>query len=94
MSTLPLADRVKIEIETRGSPRRHLGLAQPDEGAAAHIFQLSIVLWLVTAVTFITTADWTDPLRQLRRLAFPATIVALAFVALYYLEHAWYVHPI
>jgi hypothetical protein len=62
----------------------------PDEGAGAHIFQLSIVALVPTAFLFLATADWTQPLRTVRRLALPAVVVILAFAALYYLEHYFY----
>ena len=63
----------------------------PDEGTAAHIFHLSIVALVPMIFLFLATADWTQPLRYLRRLAFPAAASVLAFVALYYLEHYYYV---
>ena len=62
----------------------------PDEGAAAHIFQLSIVALVPMIFLFLATADWTQPLRSVRRLAFPAAALVLAFAALYYLEHYYY----
>jgi hypothetical protein len=60
---------------------------QPDEGSAAHIFQLSIVALLPTILLFLTTADWKQPLRSVRPLALPAGALFVAFGALYYLEH-------
>jgi hypothetical protein len=60
---------------------------QPDEGAAAHIFQLSVLALVPMIVFFLGTADWRQPLRSALRLAFPATALFLAFGALYYLEH-------
>ncbi len=60
---------------------------QPDEGAAAHIFQLSIVALVPTILLFFATADWSQSLRSARPLAFPAAVLVLAFGALYYLEH-------
>jgi len=60
---------------------------QPDEGSAAHIFQLSIVAMVPTILLFLATADWKRPLRSVRPLAFPAGALVLAFGALYYLEH-------
>lgn len=60
---------------------------QPDEGAAAHIFQLSIVALAPMVLLFLATADWMQPLRSARPLAFPAAALVLAFGALYYLEH-------
>jgi len=60
---------------------------QPDEGAAAHILQLSIVALMPMTLLFFGTADWKRPSRSVRRLAFPAAAVVLAFAALYYLEH-------
>ena len=60
---------------------------QPDEGAAAHIFQLSIVALLPAFLLFVATADWRQPWRSARPLAFAIVTLALAFRALYYLEH-------
>ena len=60
---------------------------QRDEGSAAHIFQLSIVAIIAVAGIFFATADWRQPLRSARWLAFPAVTLTLAFGALYYLEH-------
>lgn len=60
---------------------------QPDEGTAAHIFQLSIVALLPMILLFLATADWRTPLQSTRRLAFPAATLAVAFGALYFLEH-------
>lgn len=60
---------------------------QPDEGSAAHIFQLSIVALVPTILLFLATADWKEPLRSVRPLAFPAGALVVAFGALYYLEH-------
>jgi hypothetical protein len=63
---------------------------EPDEGTAAHIFQLSIVAVALSILVFLTTADWKQPLRSARPLAFPAAALVLAFGALYYLEHFRY----
>jgi hypothetical protein len=63
---------------------------QPDEGAAAHIFQLSIAALVPMILLFFATADWKKPLQSVRILAFPAAALALAFAALYYLEHVYY----
>jgi hypothetical protein len=60
---------------------------QPDEGSLAHIFQLTIVVLVLTIFLFLATADWKRPLRSARPLALPATALVLAFAALYYLEH-------
>jgi hypothetical protein len=60
---------------------------QPDEGTAAHIFQLSIAALVPMILLFLATADWRQPLRSARPLAFPAAALVLAFGALYYLEH-------
>jgi hypothetical protein len=60
---------------------------ETDEGAGAHIFQLSIVALVPTLLVFLCTADWKRPLRSTRLLAFPAAALVVAFGALYYLEH-------
>ena len=70
-----------------------LGYTQPplpDEGTGAHIFQLSLVALVPIGCLFLATADWAEPVRTVRRLAFPAVMVVLAFAALYYLEHYFY----
>jgi energy-coupling factor transporter transmembrane protein EcfT len=63
---------------------------QPDEGTAAHIFQLSIVALVPAILLFLATADWRKPWRSARPLAFSAAALALAFAALFYLEHYFY----
>jgi hypothetical protein len=60
---------------------------QPDEGAAAHIFQLAVAASAAMIVLFLATADWHQPSRSVRPLAIPAAALVLAFAALYYLEH-------
>lgn len=60
---------------------------QPDEGSAAHIFQLSIGLLVPTMLLFVGTADWKRPRRILRSVATMAVMPAIAFGALYYLGH-------
>ncbi len=59
---------------------------EPDEGAGAHIFQLSIAALAPIGFLFLATADWTRPLQIVRRLAFPGAAVVLAFGILYYFE--------
>ncbi len=58
-----------------------------DEGTAAHLFQLAIVLLLPAGLTFLATADWRQPLRVVRRLVLPAAALIVAFSTLYYMEH-------
>jgi DMSO/TMAO reductase YedYZ heme-binding membrane subunit len=65
----------------------YFGPRQSDEGAAAHIFQLSILAFLPIGLLFFATLDWKKPLRNTRILAVPASFLVLAFGALYYLEH-------
>jgi hypothetical protein len=62
-------------------------LPEPDEGALAHIFQLSVVAAFVAGLVFLASADWSQPARAARRLTLPALALMLAFGALYYLEH-------
>ncbi len=63
---------------------------QPDEGAAAHIFQISVVALGAALLGFLATADWTQPGRRLRTLALPISIVSIALAALFYLERIFY----
>lgn len=63
---------------------------QADEGTAAHIFQLSILLLAPMGLLYLATADWEHPLRSARPMAVPAAAILLAFAALYYLEHYFY----
>lgn len=60
---------------------------QPDEGTAAHIFQICIALCLPVFLLFFTTADWRRPQRYLRALAVPAIVIAVAFAVLFHVEH-------
>jgi hypothetical protein len=59
----------------------------PDEGTAAHIFQLSIVALVPVVLLFLATADWGQPWRSARPLALSGAALIFAFGALYYLEH-------
>jgi energy-coupling factor transporter transmembrane protein EcfT len=59
----------------------------PDEGAAAHIFQISIVLLVPVLLVFFVTADWKHPWRSARSLLLSIVPLVLAFGALYRLEH-------
>jgi fucose 4-O-acetylase-like acetyltransferase len=59
---------------------------QTDEGTAAHIFQLSIVLLVPMILLFLVTVDWKKPLRNARVMVLPAAALGIAFEALYYLE--------
>ena len=66
---------------------------QPDEGTGAHIFQLSIMALAPAILIFLATADWSEPWRRIRFLAIPGSVLVLAFGALYYLEHYyWLAH--
>jgi hypothetical protein len=58
-----------------------------DEGAAAHLFQLAIVLLLPAGLAYLATADWRRPLEVSMRLAVPSAALVIAFSTLYYLEH-------
>ena len=58
-----------------------------DEGTAAHLFQLAIVLLLPTGLTFLATADWRQPRTVAERLFVPAAALVVAFSTLYYMEH-------
>jgi hypothetical protein len=60
---------------------------EPDEGAAAHIFQLSIAALVPTILLFLATADWKRPWRSVRPLVFPAAALVVAFGVLYHFEH-------
>jgi hypothetical protein len=73
-------------LQPRGTPQ------DPDEGAAAHIFQLSVAALLPTILLFLSTADWKQPFRSARPLVLPAAALVLAFGALYYLEHYYLQH--
>ena len=64
---------------------------QADEGAGAHIFQLSVVAFLPAIIVFLATADWKRMQQTSRPLAISATALGFAFAALYYLEHYFHV---
>ncbi len=69
----------------------YLQAPQPDEGAGAHIFQLSIAARFPVLVVFLATADWKKPVQIARLLVAPVVTLVLAFGALYYLEHYYYI---
>ncbi|MEQ1726914.1 MAG: hypothetical protein ABL982_00925 [Vicinamibacterales bacterium] len=58
-----------------------------DEGTAAHLFQLAVVLLAPAGFTFLATADWRYPSRVAKRLVVPAAALTVAFATLYYMEH-------
>jgi len=58
-----------------------------DEGTAAHLFQLAIVLLAPAGLTFLATADWHRPRDVARQLVIPAAALVVAFSTLYYMEH-------
>ena len=60
---------------------------QPDEGSAAHIFQLSIAALVPKVLLFLGTADWKHPSRSVPPLLLPGVTLAVTFSALFYLEH-------
>jgi hypothetical protein len=64
--------------------------APADEGAAAHIFQIAIVLVVPALLLFVFTADWKQPSRSALRLAVPGLLLIAAFAALYFLEHVYF----
>ena len=68
--------------------RRHP--APTDEGAAAHIFQIAVVLIVPALFLFAFTVDWMRPSRIARRLAVPGLALIAAFTALYFLEHVYF----
>jgi len=55
--------------------------------AAAHLFQLAILLLLPAGLVFLVTADWNRPLAVVKRLVAPGAAVVVAFTVLYYMEH-------
>ncbi len=57
-----------------------------DEGAAARLFQLTIVLLLPAGLTFFATADWRTPAGVVKRLVVPAVALVVAFSTLFYME--------
>ena len=59
---------------------------QPDD-IREHIFQLAIVALVPMLLVFLASADRRQPLRSARLLAVPAAASAVAFAALYVLEH-------
>jgi len=67
-----------------------IGYTQPpqsDEGALAHIFQLAIVGLVPMGLLFAFTTNWKRTVGSARLLGFAAGALAIAFAALYYLEH-------
>jgi hypothetical protein len=61
--------------------------ADGDEGTAARLFQLAILLLLPAGLTFLATAKWQRGWDVAKRLAVPAIALIVAFSTLYYMEH-------
>jgi hypothetical protein len=70
----------------------HMPSPELDEGTGAHVFQLSIAAMAPVGLVFLATADWTQPLKNVRRLTLPAAAVVLAFGILYYFEKYYPAH--
>ena len=64
---------------------------QADEGTAAHIFQLSVLLAAPALLIHFATTDWKRP-RAARPLLIAGTTLIFAFGTLYYLEHVFWAH--
>jgi hypothetical protein len=60
------------------------GQVPGDEGAAAHIFQLLIVVQLPFTVTYIMTADWRRRGPAMTRIALQVAALVLAFAPVAY----------
>jgi hypothetical protein len=58
-----------------------------DEGTAAHLFQLAIVLLIPAVLAYLATADWREPRIVLKGLVVPAIALVMAFSSLFYMEH-------
>ena len=63
------------------------GPPQPDEGTAAHIFQLSIAGLVPSIALFMLTADRRRPMLSVATLAASAVALIVAFTLLYHFEH-------
>jgi hypothetical protein len=64
----------------------------PDEGALAHIFQISVAALVPMILLFLASVDWKTPWPSMRPLAFSCAFLFAAFAMLYYLEHYFYPH--
>ena len=73
-----------------GMATGHVPPPTGDEGAAAHMFQLSIAALLPLGLVFVVTADWTQPVQAMRRVVVPSVIVVLALGTVFYLENVYY----
>ena len=60
---------------------------EPDEGTAAHVFQLSVAAILPALLLYLFTADMQRPWREARWLAIAGVVLGLAFTLLYWMEH-------
>ena len=70
-----------------------IGFTRPplaDEGALAHLFQLSGVGAAVMMVVVLATAEWAHPSTLVWRLGVPVVALIVAFAMLYYMEHVYY----
>jgi len=63
------------------------GPPRSDEGAAAHIFQLSIAALVPSFALFMFTADRRRPLQSIVPLVVSAVALIVAFDVLYHYEH-------
>lgn len=73
-AALALAAAVLVAVVQVTGWRRSL----PDEGAAAHLWQLLIGATLVTMAVFLATSDWRRPRRFLALLGLQLLALAIA----------------
>ena len=59
----------------------------PDEGTAAHLFQLAVALVVPAGLVYLLSADWRRPVRVAMGLVVPAIALIVAFTTLYAMEH-------
>lgn len=73
-------------IAARAMLTGYLPPRETDEGTAAHVFQLALLLLVPTGLAYLITADWSQPGRVALRLIPPMAFVVAAFAILYAYE--------
>jgi hypothetical protein len=68
----------------------HVPPPQGDEGTAAHVFQLCILMLLPLGVGFVSSVEWSHPAVALKPVLTSALLAVLALGTVVYLENVYY----
>jgi hypothetical protein len=81
---------ILFQAVVRGLMAGHVPPPEPDEGTAAHVFQLAVVGAVGVGLILVATTDWRHPWRGIRPILLPAVALVLAVASVFYFENIYY----